>query len=92
MCGIAGTISDTPDQVGLVNKMVGELEHRGPDGKNFYQSGDYFIGMTRLAINDLSGGDQPLYDSSKRFVVMYNGEIYNSPNLRKKLKDKGKTT
>ncbi|MDA7721055.1 asparagine synthase (glutamine-hydrolyzing) [Alphaproteobacteria bacterium] len=89
MCGIAGILSEKFVSRQLVENMLSTISHRGPDGRFVFQSAGYIVGMTRLAINDLQGGMQPLSDESGRFFVMYNGEIYNSPELRKLLLGKG---
>jgi asparagine synthase (glutamine-hydrolysing) len=85
MCGIAGVLSRSGNNQAAVRAMVGSLDHRGPDASSFWMSGHYFAGMRRLSINDLDGGGQPLFDSSRRVVLFYNGEIYNSPQLRAEL-------
>ncbi len=71
--------------------MVDALLHRGPDGSGFYRTDGYFAGMRRLSINDVEGGDQPLYNEDKSVVLLYNGEIYNSPALRRMLEAEGHT-
>ncbi len=69
--------------------MVDQLYHRGPDASGFYRSKGYCAGMRRLSINDLVSGDQPLYNKDRSVVLLYNGEIYNSPILRNSLEQKG---
>jgi len=58
---------------------------RGPDGSSSFQQGDFCAGMVRLAINDVEHGQQPFWCSERRYISFYNGEIYNSPSLRKEL-------
>lgn len=65
------------------------LVHRGPDGVGVYHTDGYAVGMRRLSINDVEGGNQPLYNEDRTVVVMYNGEIYNSPALRRTLEQRG---
>ncbi len=89
MCGIAGYISPEPHLPSVLQSMVDELVHRGPDSWGFIHDGMYHAGMRRLSINDPKGGDQPLYDESKDVAVIYNGEIYNSPRLRSQLEADG---
>jgi len=89
MCGIAGYKVSQPVDNSVLKKMVNALYHRGPDSDGFYSSGDYHAGMRRLTINDLKTGDQPLFNSDRSVVLLYNGEIYNSPELRKQLESKG---
>ena len=89
MCGIAGyKMSKTPDS-SVVKNMVEALRHRGPDADGYYSSGSYTAGMRRLMINDLKTGNQPLFNHDRSVVLLYNGEIYNSPELRKGLEAKG---
>lgn len=69
--------------------MVVALSHRGPDSGGYFRSGDYTAGMRRLSINDVANGDQPLYSADRDVVLLYNGEIYNSGQLRRELEAKG---
>jgi len=89
MCGIAGYKINHPVDDNVLKKMVNALYHRGPDADGFYSSDSYHAGMRRLKINDLKTGDQPLFNENKKVVLMYNGEIYNSPKLREELESKG---
>jgi asparagine synthase (glutamine-hydrolysing) len=89
MCGIAGvfTLSGADDAV--VRRMVQRLVHRGPDSAGFWSHPTYSVGMRRLSIVDVAGGSQPLYDETGKIVVLYNGEIYNYPALRRELERDG---
>lgn len=89
MCGIAGYKVERPVPRGVIEAMTGALRHRGPDSDGFYRNGPYCGGMRRLAINDLETGDQPLYNADRSVVLLYNGEIYNYPALRRELEDRG---
>jgi len=89
MCGIAGYKVSKPVDTSALRKMVKALYHRGPDAEGFYSSRDYNAGMRRLMINDLKTGNQPLFNHDRSVVLLYNGEIYNSPALRKALELKG---
>ena len=89
MCAIAGYLSSRPHSPKAIANMLATLNHRGPDESSEYHFEDYHVGMCRLAINDLAQGSQPLYNTSRKVVVMYNGEIYNSPQLRARLETKG---
>lgn len=89
MCGIAGYKSSQSIDKSVLLSMVKTLYHRGPDSDGYYLTPSYSAGMRRLSINDLVTGDQPLYDESKSVVLLYNGEIYNSPELRRELERKG---
>jgi asparagine synthase (glutamine-hydrolysing) len=88
MCGIAGIFS-TGATPAIVDRMVRRLEHRGPDSAGYWARGQYVAGMRRLSIVDVAGGDQPLYDETRRIVLFYNGEIYNYPALRRELEAEG---
>ncbi len=85
MCGIAGYKSSRPIDERVLSTMVEAVRHRGPDASGFHRSGDYAGGMRRLSINDLEGGNQPLFNEDRSVVLLYNGEIYNSPELRRGL-------
>lgn len=89
MCGIAGFKTDRPVPDGTLGAMLAALRHRGPDSEGRHVSGDYTGGMRRLAINGLSTGDQPLFNEDKTVALLYNGEIYNSPELRRQLEARG---
>ena len=92
MCGIAGLIGweGRDDQVEeLINNMQSSLYHRGPDAKGFWHSHKHKIIFihTRLSIIDLSkNGNQPMLSSCERYIVSFNGEIYNHLKLREELK------
>tara|TARA_B100000989_G_scaffold299039_1_gene292362 strand:- start:12055 stop:13854 length:1800 start_codon:yes stop_codon:yes gene_type:complete len=65
------------------------LSHRGPDGEGIYLNGPVGLGHRRLSIFDLSeAGSQPMYSNDERFVIIFNGEVYNWPEIREKLKFK----
>ena len=85
MCGISGIINLNSNFSYLHNKnnivfMTNALNHRGPDSKNFWISEckKIFLGHNRLSIQDLSDkANQPMESATSRYVVVYNGEIYN---------------
>ena len=88
MCGITGIISNNHIKSSLIHSMTNLLEHRGPDQKNYWNNNNNTVlfGHTRLSILDLSlNGLQPMVSSSGRYVITYNGEIYNHIKLRSKL-------
>ncbi len=62
--------------------MADTIAHRGPDGEGFYSGGQVHLGNRRLAIQDVPGGSQPMANEDGSVVVVYNGEIYNYPELR----------
>lgn len=88
MCGIAGIVGPRATWE-LAEAMVRSVAHRGPDGSGLYQDGDAFIGQTRLSIIDLVTGDQPMPNEDSTVWIVYNGEIYNFPDLRRDLEAKG---
>jgi len=91
MCGIAGIIDFNPPgpEPAILRRMIGLLHHRGPDAAGIYLNGPAGLAHARLSIVDLSGGDQPIYNEDRTIWVVYNGEIFNYPELRRELKDRG---
>lgn len=89
MCGIAGVIGGGGINQEVLKAMTDSLKHRGPDGEGFYIGDNFGFGHRRLAIVDLSdAGHQPL-SYMNRYVITYNGEIYNYLELKDELKSKG---
>ncbi|PTB95596.1 asparagine synthetase B, partial [Marinobacter sp. Z-F4-2] len=96
MCGIAGcSISQLTSQEvqSLSQRFIEALHHRGPDGNGFWQENDnLLLTHNRLAILDLSEhGRQPMLAESGRYVITFNGEIYNFSRLKSDLEDLGNT-
>lgn len=89
MCGISGFLSKLNHPPNTLERMLNAIRHRGPDDQVQFHDGPYNGGMCRLAINDLEFGGQPLFNTEQTVVVLYNGEIYNSPQLRNELIGKG---
>lgn len=87
MCGIAGFYGFRDDN--LIRDVSREIEHRGPDGEGFFIDSTTTLLNRRLAIIDVKGGDQPIYNEDKTVVVVYNGEIYNYQELASQLKKLG---
>lgn len=85
MCGIAGFAGPDPD---LLDRMLTSIVHRGPDGSGTEVNDHWSLGMRRLAIIDPEAGRQPIYGESGVCIV-FNGEIYNAPELRPALEAKG---
>ncbi len=75
----------------MLQAMTNTIAHRGPDGEYFYDDGPVHLGVRRLAIIDPEGGAQPMRNEDGSVVVVYNGEIYNYPDLRKWLLSRGHT-
>jgi asparagine synthase (glutamine-hydrolysing) len=92
MCGISGIFSHRPDSVlAAIERMVGAMQHRGPDGRGTFveavdEGSAVAIGHNRLSIIDLSDhAAQPMRSEDGRFVLAYNGEVYNYRELAKEL-------
>ena len=88
MCGIVGSIG-IDDNGALVRRMADIIRHRGPDGDGFHVKGAVALGMRRLSIIDVAGGDQPIYNEDGTIGIVYNGEVYNFQDLRLKLEARG---
>jgi len=91
MCGIAGVVdfNGPPPSEGLLRKMLGLIRHRGPDAFGIYIDKNAGLAHARLSIIDLSGGDQPIHNEDKSIWIVYNGEVFNYPELRNDLEAKG---
>lgn len=92
MCGVVGILNrnGAPVSPQVLKRMTDSVAHRGPDGEGFWIDGSIGLGHRRLAIIDLSpAGHQPMQTSDGRFVISYNGEIYNHRELRTELEAKG---
>jgi asparagine synthase (glutamine-hydrolysing) len=97
MCGVAGLMAIEAgvalrDPAATALAMADTLEHRGPDGRDAWGDPEAGIGLghRRLSIIDLtSTGDQPMHSADGRYVISYNGEIYNFPDLRQELQARG---
>jgi asparagine synthase (glutamine-hydrolysing) len=94
MCGISGIWNYKTGQVVEANRLrliTDLLAHRGPDGEGFYTSKDLGLGHRRLSIIDLEGGKQPMCNEDSSVWIVFNGEIYNYPELREQLLQRGHT-
>jgi asparagine synthase (glutamine-hydrolysing) len=89
MCGIAG-FAGIGDQADLA-AMTRALAHRGPDGDGLFSDREagVHLGHTRLAIIDIAGGAQPMWNADRSIGVVFNGEIYNHRELRTLLESRG---
>lgn len=89
MCGIAGFVGT--GTAADLKAMADAIAHRGPDGEGFFADQHYpvFLANRRLAVVDLAGGAQPMWDSAGDICVVFNGEIYNHRTLRKELEALG---
>ena len=90
MCGIAGFLDNTKGKKKIIKNMTDRIAHRGPDAEGFYTDEYVALGHRRLSIIDLSTGNQPMFNEDENLVVVFNGEIYNYPELKDKLKKKHK--
>ena len=92
MCGIAGIVyndRNRPVSVDDVKRMCGTLIHRGPDDEGFFVQGNVGLGMRRLKVIDLITGHQPISNEDGSIWIVFNGEIYNYPEIRRDLEQKG---
>lgn len=92
MCGIVGKLNFDKTQLvspALIRAMCATLTHRGPDDEGAYVDGPVGLGMRRLSIIDLAGGQQPIANEDQTIWVVFNGEIYNYQDLRLDLETRG---
>ena len=85
MCGIFGTNQKISEN--KIDKLLNLQNHRGPDDKQFFQNDQITLLHNRLSILDIENGSQPM--SFKDLIIIFNGEIFNSPSLRSMLQNKG---
>lgn len=94
MCGIAGWVNnkrDIKEHVKIIEDMLQTLKNRGPDSKGLYTCENVLLGHRRLSIVDPEGGAQPMIKDigNNKYVIVYNGELYNTEEIREKLLVKG---
>jgi len=90
MCGFVGFTNQINDANQVIENMMEEIRHRGPDAGGKYVDQDIALGHRRLSIIDISEqGNQPMYSEDGRLVLVFNGEIYNYKQIRKELKELG---
>jgi asparagine synthase (glutamine-hydrolysing) len=92
MCGICGQFSyerQEPVSQREIERMARSIVHRGPDDEGYYIKGPLGLGFRRLSIIDIEGGHQPMSDEQESIQVVFNGEIYNFPELRRELEGLG---
>mgnify|MGYP001821611270 CR=1 FL=1 len=87
MCGIAGIMH--AGKTDVIRQMTDAMIHRGPDDSGYYHDEDISLGQRRLSIIDLESGRQPISNEDDTLQLVCNGEIYNSPELRKDLLARG---
>ena len=92
MCGFLAIIQDAPIiDAGAARRGLQAIAHRGPDAAGEWRERDVFLGHRRLSIIDLATGDQPMQSADGRYVIVFNGEIYNFLELRELLGAEGAT-
>jgi asparagine synthase (glutamine-hydrolysing) len=94
MCGIAGRFNFAkrePVDRELISRMAASISHRGPDDEGQFIAGPVGLGFRRLSIIDLAGGHQPMSDAEQTVWIVFNGEIYNFPELGDELRRRGHT-
>ena len=93
MCGIVGIVRNDKAEIDhdLVARMCNAIRHRGPDDDGFYFNGAVGLGMRRLSIIDVKGGQQPIHNQDRSAWIVFNGEIYNYLELRAQLEKLGHT-
>ena len=94
MCGIAGNIDFSPHAVkpdGLTTRMAQCLSHRGPDAAGIYEDRLASLVHRRLIVVDPAGGSQPMHSPDGNIILVYNGELYNTQELRQQLRALGHT-
>jgi len=92
MCGIAGIVTWAEGRrvtSPLIHQMCETIVHRGPDDEGIYTEGGVGLGMRRLSIIDVAGGHQPVHNEDRTVWIVFNGEIYNFPDLRRELESRG---
>ncbi len=88
ICGVVGVTEPEPTQ-SVVQQMMGQMRHRGPDDQGIFVDDSVALGMRRLSIIDLDGGHQPVFNEDGTVAVVFNGEIYNFRELRHTLESRG---
>ena len=92
MCGILGFFGDKNPNINFFREILSLTNHRGPDDTGVFSDDRIILGSNRLSILDLSTkGKMPMLDSSGRYVIIFNGEIYNYIELKKQFNIHTKT-
>src|SRR5438874_12317594 len=96
MCGIAGIIDLAPNQgsrrpvpPGILQDMAAALIHRGPDEDGYLERPGLGLASRRLSIIGLADGRQPIFNEDRSVAVVYNGELFDYPQLRSQLEGRG---
>ncbi|MCE9646968.1 MAG: asparagine synthase (glutamine-hydrolyzing) [Chloroflexi bacterium] len=88
ICGLSHSTSQKPERA-LLERMNAAIAHRGPDSDGFHVDAGVGLAMRRLAIIDVSGGDQPIANEDESIWIIFNGECYNYPEMRAELERRG---
>ena len=91
MCGICGWYrrDGVPVDAAILDAQCATLVHRGPDDQGAHRDGDFGFAMRRLSIIDVAGGHQPMTSEDGRYTLVFNGEVFNFPELRRELEGLG---
>lgn len=82
MCGFTGYVNKDKNKNKVIKEMSKTIIHRGPDMEGYYVDDDIALGFRRLSFQDVKNGSQPMYNSDKSLVIVYNGEVYNFKELK----------
>ena len=91
MCGFVGFTNKISDNGTVLEKMMNRIVHRGPDSDGKFFDQNIALGFRRLSIIGLEDGDQPMFNEDGSLVLVFNGEIYNYPDLKEELLALGHT-
>lgn len=91
MCGFTGWVDADPQTIPILEKMTETMLSRGPDGSGYFLTKSFGVGHRRLSIIDVEGSGQPMISLDGRYVLAYNGELYNFRELREELKILGRS-
>ena len=89
MCGLAGIVGEEPVDRDALQRALDAIQHRGPDELRVWTKDGVGLAHARLSIIDRAHGSQPMVSADGRFVVVFNGEIYNHHELRRDLIARG---
>jgi asparagine synthase (glutamine-hydrolysing) len=89
MCGFVGILPENNKKFKDFKNLVNSFHHRGPDDTQIYEDNNIQLGFKRLSIIDLTNGAQPFFSKDRRYVMVFNGEIYNFNELKSELKSLG---
>ena len=81
MCGFVGILPENNKKFKDFKNLVNSFHHRGPDDTQIYEDNNIQLGFKRLSIIDLTNGTQPFFSKDRRYVMVFNGEIYNFNEL-----------